>query len=117
MGMFDEIEVLYPLPGAPDGFEFDFQTKSLDCVMANFQIREDGSLWREHYGIEDRSDPNAKGIMRWAGAFTRVDKRWEPEPHTGEIRFYDVLGDEWFEYRAWFVGGQLRDVVRMDRGA
>ena len=31
------------------------------------EIREDGSLWREEYDIEDHSDPNAEGLERFTG--------------------------------------------------
>jgi hypothetical protein len=91
MGMFDELRCRYKLP--IDGFDGHlFQTKSLDCELDLYEIREDGTLWREAYDVEDRSDPNAVGIMALAGCMTRVNKRFEQRTsYTGKIRFYDYL--------------------------
>ena len=71
MGMFDEIVI-------EGGFHPDvsagsrWQTKSLDCGMDTYKIDTDGQLWREEYDTEDRSDPNAEGLMRLAGICTRL---------------------------------------------
>jgi hypothetical protein len=61
MGMFDDIEVLCPLPGIPDDHDRQFQTKSLECVLAQYVVDEHGGLW--HHG--------------------------EPVAHDGEIEFHD----------------------------
>ena len=114
MGMFDEVTCKYPLP--VDGANsLLYQTKSLGCEMEYFEIREDGSLWKEHYDIEDRSDQNATGFMRMAGCMTRVNRHWKPaRTYTGEIRFYTSLDDSqsgkdsgWLEWSAYFESGLL----------
>src|SRR5690349_6199307 len=100
MGMFDDLRCKYPLP-TRDGAERSFQTKSLDCLMDQIEIREDGTIWREHYDTEDHSDPNAEGLMRFAGMATRVNKEWHPLTFTGEVRFYDGFApDGWVEFSA-----------------
>src|SRR5690242_5329706 len=104
MGMFDDLRCLHP--DVPQGGSW--QTKDLNCEMDLFEIRADGSLWREEYDVEDRSDPNATGIMRLAGLMTRVNKRWVPlEDFTGEIRFYRSKNDRppygWLEYSAYYT--------------
>ena len=116
MGMFDELTCKYPLPVAGTN-NLQYQTKSLDCELDNFEIREDGSLWREAYEVEDRSDPNAEGLMRLVGCMTRINEHWIEWPHTGEVRFYTALGEReksgssgWIEYVAYFVDGKLKEL-------
>jgi len=122
MGMFDEIKCKMPLPIEIDVDHRDhwFQTKSLECSMDYYEVREDGSLWREKYETEDRSDPNAEGLLALAGCMTRVNKQWIPcLCFTGEIAFYtraSTIGAEdigqphsgWIEFSTYFVGGQLK---------
>ena len=112
MGMFDNIKCNYPIE---INCYHGFQTKSLINLCDNFEIREDGTLWREEYDVEDQSDPNAEGI----GMATRVNERWEEYKYTGEIRFYtntknDVSGEigDWLEYIALFSGGKLIEIHR-----
>lgn len=107
MGMFDNVEVLVALPNLPADAKPDFQTKSLACFMEDYRIDEAGRLWVQKYDIEDRSDPNATGIMRLAGSMTRINQRWVPFSYTGEVRFYDMIGGEWYEYSAYFENGLL----------
>lgn len=105
MGMFDEIRCLYPLPLAGAN-ERKYQTKSMRCAMDEYEIREDGTLWLEVYETEDRSDPNAKGLMRCVGMLTRVNKRWVQESDfTGAIEFCTGDSMEWLEWSAYFVNG------------
>jgi len=106
MGMYDDIDVLIPLP---DGYvHTDFQTKSLVCNLDLYQLREDGSLWHEDYDIEDHSDPKAKGMMRVRGMFARVNQRWVPvTDFTGELTFHEFDDDTFYEYSTYFVDGQL----------
>jgi hypothetical protein len=106
--LFDHIEVEIPLPDLPLDFTPHFQTKSLASFMDRYRIDTDGALWIQNYDIEDRSDPNAKGISRLVGIMTRVNQHWVRSDYTGEIRFYDTHpGKEWFEYSTYFERGQL----------
>lgn len=114
MGMFDYLTCNAPLP--VPGFEgHRWQTKSLECDLDNYEIREDGTLWHEEYDIEDRSDPNAEGFHRFRGMLTRGNKQWEQcFGFTGEILFYDVVDREhntgWIEFSAYFVAGTLKEL-------
>lgn len=112
MGMFDEVLCRYPLPMEIAADEL-LQTKSLRCQMDLYEIREDGSLWREHYDIEDRRDPNAEGIMSFVGCMTRVNKRFEREPYTGEVSLtrWPGGGHPVRRIKLWFRDGLVRDVV------
>lgn len=100
MGLFDYVRY-----GAKQ-----YQTKSFDePYMDRYEIRDDGSLWREAYDVEDRSDPNAEGLFRLRGRATRVNERWERVPDfTGEIYFY---GDG--EWSAYFVRGELKHMENL----
>lgn len=109
MGMFDELRCYYELnvDGAHD--ERTYQTKSLECALYNYEIRADGTLWREHFDTVDRSNPNATGLGRFAGMLARVNPRWEPETYTGEVRFYD--GD--LTFSAYFYNGHLEQIHQL----
>lgn len=121
MGLFDYLHCKYPLP--VDGANaLEFQTKDTDAqYMDHYEIREDGSLWHEDYDTEDHSDPNAKGLMRFAGCQARVNKRWTPEKYTGEISFgtswQDDPFDGWVEFSAYFVNGQLSQLHLIENRA
>ena len=111
MGVFDYLRCKYPLPvsGAND---LEFQTKDTDAqYLERYEIRADGTLWHQVYETEDRSDPNAEGLMRFVGCATRVNERWEPEPHTGTLEFYTDFNGGWLEFAALFEGGELKSLV------
>lgn len=113
MGMFDDLRCHYPLP-REGANALAYQTKDTPAQQLDrYEIRADGSLWHEVYDIEDCSDPNAKGLLRLKGAMTRANKRWEPERLTGEIRFYhyDPSSGRRVEFSAYFIDGQLRELV------
>ena len=111
MGMFDEI--IYKGK--------KYQTKSLYRMGELYEIRNDGTLWREVVTYEDRSDPNAKGLLKFAGIATKVHTGWEQLKRTGEVRFY------WYEwsteeqrtlnkedYSAYFVNGALKELHEIE---
>lgn len=111
MGLYDDIRCKYPLPvdGAND---LAYQTKDTPAQWCDsYEIREDGTLWHREYDTEDRSDPNAEGLMRLAGCATRVNERWTQVPDfVGEVRFYTCNGNngiEWIEWSAYFVDGKV----------
>lgn len=119
MGLFDYVEVEMDLPGLPDSFTPEFQTKSFDpSYLDHYRIDEDGVLWHQSYDIEDRSDPNAEGLRRFMGMATRVNKRWHRVPtFTGEVNFYDFdhETDEWFEYMVFVENGHVtRGPIRIE---
>ena len=114
MGMFDNVRCKYPLP-IEGANALEFQTKDTSAQQLDFyEIREDGTLWHEEYDIEDRSDPNAKGLDRFLGCMSRVNKRWVFEPFTGELCFYTFKDDDdtdsWIEFSALFWKGELKEL-------
>ena len=124
MGMFDEIKCKMPLPVALDVDHRDhwFQTKSLVCQCDCYEIREDGTLWKEHYDTVDHSNPNAVGWERLIGMCSKTNQRWEHESSfTGDIVFYTQasgIGKKdknnlsgWIEFSANFIDGYLNHLV------
>ncbi len=127
MGMYDTIKCLYPLPLPSildvmgelkdrNFCEFDYQTKDLDNCLDHYEIRADGTLWHELYDIEDKSDPNATGVRRWAGLglCTKTNIHWiQMADYSGVITFYTGVDDDsyvsdyWIEYDAVFSNGKL----------
>lgn len=128
MGLFDEIRCKVALPVELDRDHRGhwFQTKSLQCAMDNFEIREDGALWAERYDTEDHSDPNATGLDRLRGMHAKVNQRWEPiVDFTGEVVFYSqasAVGKEddgrknsgWIEFSAYFIKGQMKHLELLE---
>lgn len=109
MGMFDELACMYPLP-IREGYERTFQTKSLDCQMDQYLIKQDGTLWHEVYDTRLEENPEA-----FFGFYLHRDnKRWEAVDFTGEVRFYDGGDGPWYEFSAYFVGGQLKHLETIE---
>jgi hypothetical protein len=107
MGMYDYIICRYPLPTVPPSWatpDQRYQSKSLDCRMDLYEIRDDGTLWIEEYEIEDHSErarwkaehPGEElpkeladyPLSALAGCMSRVNKRWVHRRFNGVIEFY-----------------------------
>ena|SRR6266498_337889 len=93
MGMFDDIKCEYPLPlpeiqgelAGRNWRENGFQTKDFDCLMDQYCIYEDGTLWQQTYAFET----SRKGRRR------RKPVGWEPmSTYTGTVRFYDSINGQ-----------------------
>jgi hypothetical protein len=119
MGMYDYVRCDYPLPvDGANGLEFQTKDTAAQC-LDKYEIREDGTLWHAEYDTEDRSNPNATGLMRFVGCMTRVNERWVFEPMTGEVRFYSSRTGKyedgsWVEFSAYFEEGKLRELHTLD---
>ena len=129
--MFDMITCKYPLP-RPDNpmelkdFNFNstsFQTKDLENVLDDYEIREDGSLWIRRTESEHvEGDKKAKSFIDRFGHMKLIKEWWEPTKFTGVIEFYNSIGfdgevdrdsyekDYWVEFIATFVDGQITTV-------
>jgi hypothetical protein len=120
MGMFDYVRVDVPLPDgfkvAPGEEDFAFQTKDMDRLLNSLWITSDGRLKILLYDlvVDD-------GFNEFAGVklpkFKRENEHWEEytDQHgklfTGSFTFYTYRGDKWHEYTAYFVDGQLREIL------
>lgn len=114
MGMFDYLKCEYPLPlpeqqgelAGRDWREHDFQTKSLECLMDRYCIREDGTLWQQSYAWGQTK----KGRPR------REAAGWQAKSDfTGTIEFGNFIckprADYSADWLATFVAGKLTELV------
>lgn len=131
MGMYDELKCKYPIQKEHQNLVF--QTKSLHCVLAQLEITEDGKLIDHEFHFEEvpQKDRPFYGKPEWdnpikqmIGSLKKVEDGPRELDHTGEICFYTFGGQNkhnitlndsdpyvWIEYKAWFVNGQLKDIV------
>lgn len=114
MGLFDDIRCEAKLPDS-EPMDGHYQTKDTPSqYMDLYVIKKDGTLWHEEYDVEDRSDPDAKGAMRFAGCMARVNKRMVPQQEfSGTLNFYGATKQtgRWKEYQAEFIDGKMDSVV------
>jgi hypothetical protein len=112
MGMFDDLRCQYPL-SVEGANALGYQTKDLLCVMDQYELRVDGTLWHEEYDTRVEESPEA-----FFGVWLHRDnKRWEQVRLTGEVRFYASLGGRggmpecgWIEWSAYFKDGGLQQL-------
>lgn len=91
MGMFDYITCEYPL-GDTRAECCIFQTKDTpDCYLSEYTITNEGRL-----------------IL--ASSRLRGFKGEEDQNFHGSITFYTDVGNEWLEYQAIFIDGNLVDI-------
>lgn len=123
MGLYDEIVCEAPLPW-PEFFTENkvrvFQTKDLDCYLANFKISADGRLYKventyEEIPINEEVKEKRKGTKsEWLNSFPEqkiVKTTLIPMSFTGSITFYDYVhgqeNDFWIEFVGLFSNGYL----------
>jgi hypothetical protein len=107
MGMFDYFHY--------NGEEF--QTKDLDNALYNYELREDGTLWREHFTIVLHSEPGTT-LGSWA---EYKDHHWVFEKSfDGSVQFYredkgngGYKANKWIEYKALFMDGKLLKLEKL----
>ena len=88
MGMYDHLIFKTDNWGTEKGKQY--QTRSLECLLDNFYVEEDGKLlWVQDHKIFKLPAEN----------YT----------YTGEIRFCDYKID----YVAWCVDGYIREVIKL----
>ncbi|HRI20111.1 MAG TPA: hypothetical protein PLA68_04135 [Panacibacter sp.] len=96
MGMYDNVKVSSKF--LPDNIKHhtdEWQTKSYDRLLNLLTIEEDGKLY-----IDNTVD-------NWERS--GENKFLE---HTGEIRFYHSINDEWWEFVAFFEKGNLLKIIQ-----
>jgi len=107
MGMFDYVTCRYPLPPEfPE--DLDWQSKDTPAPsLDHYEIREDGSLWHEHYHhrVETTND-DPIGIRMF-----RDNPEWRPERLTGELEIHSCDDRHWYAVQFWFRDGVVRDCV------
>ena len=111
--MFDDIRCKYQLPQPKDskGYvgSFDFQTKDLDNCLDVYEIREDGSFWKEN--LVTKISPDKKNIFGLP-AVEIESVSWTPENFTQTIFIYDYQHSEgefdyYIEYQLTVIDGKI----------
>lgn len=99
MGMFDYLHCDYPLPGKPLKFVKEFQTKSLDCIMQEIRITNDGKL-------TDGKLSDFTGLIEFYGSNIVA---------AGPAGFYTRNGEdsEYVTFEATFIEGKLRNIKQV----
>jgi hypothetical protein len=115
MGMYDHIICRYPLPGEPPSFCAGkgnrFQSKSLDCFMATYEITEAGELLQTGNMYGDLEKPET---VAFHGVLEFYDSNWAALAFG--VRF--TASGEDFEsvtYEATFVNGKVQSIAETER--
>lgn len=105
------------MPENPKGYRGseDFQTKDLGQTMSVFEIREDGTLWKENVEYDWKpGDPNAKDWLDKLPTAERISSEWAQQKITDTINLCDYiiskddLWDYWIDYEVVFVDGIVK---------
>lgn len=115
--MYDNITVKVKMPESwPKDQEPVFQTKDLECLILDYEIREDNKLYVERVKYKQVSPPKGEGYDRFSilPCVERESSEWVLSPFTGYVVFYAEANGEWFEYRAHIVCGVLLSIVDVD---
>jgi hypothetical protein len=142
MGLYDTIRCKFPLP-VPDNVDLSefggksigelvsFQTKGLGRGMSNYEIREDGTLWKEMYDIKYVDDPEY--AKRYSSVFgsdmndcqraVRYNQTWVPyNVHKDVIEIHELYSpydnkyqntakfDYWMSYEVTFSNSVVLEI-------
>ncbi len=115
MGMFDYLSIHNK--HLPENLKKNFsgwQTKSRSKLLNLLYINEDGKLFILE-GIlggeveEDFSDLDFSDIKTFENE--KILKIMKLDFYTGEIRFYQSIGKNWYEFVAFFKNGNLLNLI------
>ena len=116
MGMFDYVRVERIIPGYTELPTEEFQTKSLECLMENYVISNNGELYREKWDYEWIDDD--RHVLH--GHERKIPDTYRREYLTdfhGDIIFYEGKNIEgkWRDYTARFTDGKLTRISYEDK--
>ena len=92
MSMFDDIRCLYPID-VPDYEKVPWQTKSLARWLERYEIRADGTIWKE--------------VCDGGG----VNRHWVRWMHHGPVEIHGSHDGVWHSVTFWFRDGVVADVL------
>lgn len=119
MGIYDSVKCNIKLPQPIDSQGYigseNFQTKDLGETMSDFEIREDGTLWKKCAEYKYPDPPKvSKRSKFWDFPIPELVREWEePQLITHTINIYDYCCDDngefdySIEYKLVFVEGKL----------
>lgn len=114
VGMFDYLKCHVPLPDTEEVSSHEFQTKSLRNLMDRYEIRADGTLWREHVDGQWVNDES----HFLGGYLNEIEetRRWLPvsDVHQDIIFYTGWKKGVLREYAARFTDGQLIKITYKD---
>jgi hypothetical protein len=121
MGMFDDVVCKYslPMPEDPKGYSgvVNFQTKDLENALSLFEIREDGTIWKQYHNWEFvPGDPLSKKLLERTGRARSVHKWYVQEKITRDVEIYsyqvsnETDNDYWISYQIKFIDGIIVEV-------
>ena len=116
MGMFDYIICRYPLSGTPPDFcankDHQYQTKSLDCALALYEITETGELRQVGPGAYQKLSKSK--LVAFHGVLEFHDSNATAAAFG--VSFTPNGEDcEWVAYKASFVDGTVQTIVEVER--
>lgn len=118
--MFDTIECNYALdiPNAIKNYNCkSFQTKDFDNLLDHYEIREDGTLWKEEKELQFiPGDKKGKTFSQQFGYFKTLNTWWTQLNITATITMYThIVGDDDYDYiidySVIFVDGKVREII------
>lgn len=132
MGMFDTIKCEYPLPGAPDGG--DFQTKSfgdgyVGGFMDDYTLTKEGKLIHhkcDYEAVPEKERPyygkpewDKNPLLQVCGMLRPINEEDVEMDYHGHINMHASVGNTvsgtWFEYNVKFTDGVVESVERIYR--
>lgn len=147
MGLYDTIKCKFPLPVPEDRQEltkadfntiFTFQTKNLGRGLSNYEIREDGTMWKEEFGIvlvpyteKEKEELHRHPTGLWFdtyidGKYERTNKTWvRYNPHNLVVEMHDLYfsgydddlclkNDYWIKYSVEFRESVVVDIKLLE---
>lgn len=147
MGLYDTIKCKFPLPVPEDRQEltkadfnriFTFQTKNLGRGLSNYEIREDGTMWKEEFDIvlvpyteKEKGELQRHPTGLWFdtyidGKYERTNKTWvRYNPHNLVVEMYDLYfsgydddlclkNDYWVKYSVEFRESVVVDIKLLE---
>ena len=124
MGMFDYVDVQYPvpMPKDPKGYNgsgaVGYQTKDLENCLSTYQIREDGTLWLKK--VKSTYVPGNEygdSVFARIGHMKPISSKWVRVEHMPKtVVAYDYLEssqgsfDYFIEYEFTFAKGKVKKV-------
>lgn len=115
MDFYDELicECKMPIEGCN---ETVFRTISMvNPKIDFFKIGKDKQLYKQRYDLDGSGDRLINAIDPFEEAKTRVNKRYEKNHYTGEVRFYESDSEVQIrlEFSAYFINGKLKELVHI----
>ena len=115
MSLYDNVSIEFDLPDELKEIA-EWQTKDFDHPFLNkYVITKTGRLLKEKVHYEDRSDPNATGIMALVGALSAVHDGWEDMNYHGMLNFHGLdKNNKYISCEAKFTDGECIEIKKVE---